>query len=282
MDQAALQDTGINIGKFIGWMVWDSLPWLLLGGMIGLIVAIGLTVLLARRKLLCRHTSGWNLCAKLGYVAILLALPLGVAMLGSIYSIQNKLHAGIDSSVRPMVAAQMPSLRVYLAEQMKQAGSTKVTSIREMIKPFKQHFSYVPTSSGRWERYKAYWVNEVMVEPAFGVIADTIEDKLLEKLNQAGASVAGDSERARQILSLGTAVMVKQNVSDPADAQRFDREITEVVMTNMLAQLKKAFSPLYMSIWLPMLGIGLLILVEIMVYRRFYWPGRAAARAAHG
>lgn len=277
MDQAALQDTGINIGKFIGWMVWDSLPWLLLGGVVGLILAIVLALFLSRRKLLCRHTTGWNLCAKLAYVAILLAMPIGLAMLGSIYSIQNKLHAGIDSSVRPIVAAQMPSLRVYLAEQMKQAGSTKVTSIRDMIKPFKQHFSYVPASNGRWERYKAYWVNDVMVEPAFGVIADTIEDKLLEKLNQAGASVAGDSERARQILSLGAAVLVKQNANDPADAQRFDTEITQVVMSNMLAQLKKAFSPLYMSVWLPMLGIALLILIEILVYRRFYWPSRPGA-----
>ncbi len=274
MTQANMQDMGMSIGKYIGMMIWESLPWILLAGIAGFIVALVLTFYLARRQLLCRHSTGWNLCAKLGYAFILLALPIGAGLFAGVYSVQNKINAGLDIGLRPMIAAQMPSLRMYLAEEMKKAGSTNVTTIREMLKPYKKHFSYVPTSSGRWERYKRYWVNDVMVDPAFGVIADTIEEKLLEKLNQAGAKVAGNEEMARQIFSLGAAVLVKQNSQDPADAVRFDREITQVVMSNLFQKLSQAFSPVYMSIWLPILGIALLMIGEIILYRRYWWPGR--------
>lgn len=275
-----MQDMGMDIGKFIGMAIWQAMPWILLAALGGLIAAIVVIVYLVRRKLLRRHDTAWNLIAKLGYVAILVALPLGAGMFAGVYSIHNKIDAGLDSGLRPLVAAQMPSLRMYLAQEMKKAGSTSVSTIREMIKPFKKHFLYVPTSTGRWERYKAYWVNDVMVEPSFGVLADTLEDKLLDKMNQVGAKVAGNEEAARQLFSLTAAVLVKQNSQDPADAVRFDREITQVVMGNLFTKLNQAFSPVYMSIWLPMLGIALLILGEIIVYRRFYWPDRVRHASA--
>lgn len=274
MTLSGAQDMGLAAGSFVGMLVWQALPWMLLAGAVGLVVAIILTVILVKRQLLRRHTVGWNLLAKLGYVFLLLALPIGASIFAGVYAIHNNINARMDSGLRPMVAAQMPPLRMYLAQEMKKAGSTNVTSIRELIKPFKQHFSYVPTSTGRWERYKAYWVNDVMVEPSFTVLADTIEDKLLEKLNKVGAKVAGNEEAARQVFSLGAAVLVKQDARDPADAQRFDKEITQVVMSKLFMQLSAAFSPLYMSIWLPLLGMALLMVLEIVVYRRFYRPSR--------
>ena len=280
MTQASMQDMGVGIGKFMGMMIWDAIPWVLLAGFAGLIAAIVLVVWLVRRKLLWRHTPGWNLLAKLGYVAILVALPIGSGIFAGVYAVHNRVDAGIESGLRPMVAAQMPPLRMYLAQEMKKAGSTSVTSIREMLKPFKRHIRYVPTSSGRWERYKAYWVNDVMVEPAFGVIADTVEEKLLEKLNQAGAKVAGDEEASRRLFSLGAAILVKQNAHDPADALRFDREITQVVMLNLFDKINQGFKPVYMSVWLPLLCIALLMLAEIMIYRRFYWPQRRGIKVA--
>lgn len=284
MTLSGAQDMGLAAGSFIGILVWQALPWMLLAAAVGLVVAIILTVFLMKRQLLCRHTFGWNLLAKLGYVLLLLALPIGASIFAGVYAVHNSINARLDSGLRPMVAAQMPPLRMYLAQEMKKAGSTNVTSIGELIQPFKQHFSYVPTSDGRWERYKRYWINDVMVEPSFTVLADTIENKLLEKLNKVAAKVAGNEDAARQVFSLGAAVLVKQDARDPADALRFDREITQVVMGNLFTQLSAAFSPLYMSIWLPMLGIALLMVLEIVLYRRFYWPGRPGlpAQAATG
>ncbi len=282
MTLSGAQDMGLAAGSFIGMMIWQALPWMLLAGFAGLVVAIILTVYLAKRRLLCRHTLGWNLAAKLGYVFVLLALPIGASIFAGVYAVHNHINARLDSGLRPMVAAQMPPLRVFLAQEMKKAGSTNVTSIREMIKPFKQHFSYVPTSDGRWERYKGYWINDVMVEPSFTVLADAIESKLLDKLNQVGATVAGNEAAARQVLSLGSTVLVKQNARDAADALSFDREVTEVVMGNLFTQLSVAFSPVYMSIWLPLLGIALLMVLEIVLYRRFYWPDRPGLRAQGG
>ncbi len=247
------QDMGVNVGKFIGLMIWEAAPWILLWTVIGFIAAISLTVFLARREWLRRHTYGWNLAAKLGYVVVLLTLPIGAGVIAGVYTVHNKVNAGIDSGLRPIVAAQMPPLRAYLAEEMRRAGSTDVTTIREMIKPFKQRFMYVATSDGRWERYKRYWINDIMVEPSFTILADTIEDKLLEKLDEVGAKVAGDQERARQIVSLTAAILVKQNSKDPADAIRFDREITQVVMGNLFKRIDQGFSPVYMSIALTLL-----------------------------
>lgn len=276
MTRGIAQDMGVNVGKFIGLMIWEAAPWILLWTVIGFIAAIFLTVFLARREWLRRHTYGWNLAAKLGYVVVLLTLPIGAGVIAGVYTVHSKVNAGIDSGLRPIVAAQMPPLRAYLAEEMRRAGSTEVTTIREMIKPFKQRFMYVATSDGRWERYKRYWINDIMVEPSFTILADTIEDKLLEKLDEVGAKVAGDQERARQIFSLTAAILVKQNSKDPADAIRFDREITQVVMGNLFKRIDQGFSPVYMSIALTLLGIASLMVLEIVLYRRFYWPGRAS------
>lgn len=278
MTLASAQDMGLNVGKFIALTIWEAAPWILLWAVIGFIAAIFLAVYLARREWLCRHSFGWNLAAKLGYVVILLGLPIGAGVIAGVYTVHNKVNAGIDSGLRPIVAAQMPPLRAYLAQEMRRAGSTEVTTIREMIKPFKQRFLYVATSDGRWEGYKRYWINDIMVEPSFTILADTIENKLLEKLDQVGAKVAGDQERARQIFSLTAAILVKQNSHDPADAIRFDREITQVVMGNLFKRIDQGFSPLYMSIALTLLGVALLMVLEIVVYRRFYWPGRPSVK----
>jgi hypothetical protein len=268
------QDVSLSTGKFLLSLIWHAAPWIFLWAALGFIVAIILTVYLAKRNLLKRHDVVWNLCAKLGYVVILLALPIGAGVLSGVYTVHNKVSKELDSGMRPIVAGQLPALRTYLADQMRQAGSTKVTSIKEMLKPFKQHFSYVATSEGRWERFKRYCVNDLVVEPTFTTVADTIEKKLLEKLNKAGAAVAGDDERSRLIFALGAAVLVKQSSQNPADAATFDREITQVVMDNLSKRLDQAFSPLYMTIALTLLGMALLIVLEIVLYRRFYWPGR--------
>ena len=274
------QNMGWNAGGYISSLIWQAAPWMLLAAVAGFVVALMVTFFLARRQLLRRHSGAWNVLAKLVYVVILLALPAGAGVLAGVFSVHHRINARIESDLRPLVAAQMPPLRMYLVREFKNAGSTKVTTIRELIKPFKQRFCYVPTSNGRWERTKRYWINDVMVEPSFTILADAIEDKLLEKLNKVGERVAGNDDTARMLLSLGAAILVKQNTQDPADALRFDREITEVVMSNLFKTMDKAFSPVYVSVWLPLLGITLLIVLEIILYRRYWWPGRASLQVS--
>lgn len=76
-------------------------------------------------------------------------------------------------------------------------------------------------------------------------------------------------------LTMGLTILVKQTSQDPADAATFDRRSPRSSWT-LFKRLDQAFSPVYVSIALTLLGMALLIILEIVLYRRYYWPGRAS------
>lgn len=272
MTQQSAQDWGAVGGKYMGSLVWSAMPGIVLGALAGLVAAIFLILFLRKRRLLKRHAFAWNLLAKCGYLVILLALPLGAGALGGVYRVQGRVNADVNLVVRPLVATEMPGVRQYLVQELRNAGAHKVTSIKAMLKPFKDRFSYVRTSDGRWERFKGYCVNDVLVEPTFGIIAETLENKLRDKLSALGEKVFASNEVAQTVASLGATVLVRSPSEDAAEVKKLDIELIQVVMTNLIKHLNAAFSPLYSSIAFMLLGIAVLLGAEIWVYHRFFRP----------
>ncbi len=183
------------------------------------------------------------------------------------YGIHSKVNAEVEQGVRPILAARMPQLRMYVASELQRVGDPKNLNVDAILKPVKDTFSYDATSRGLWERTKSYWINDVVVNPAFSVIGDVMQDKLIDSLG--GSAVAGSKEGKRQVVTQGVALMAG---ADSADARKFDGELTQLVMANVLFQINGAFSPVYFSILLIVLGVACLLIGEIIVYRRFYRP----------
>jgi hypothetical protein len=266
-DTSSVADMGLNPAAFIGSLLWNAAPWMLLSGLAGLLLAIFLIIHLAKRQLMTRHTYTWNLLAKLGYLVILVTLPLGAAALGGVYGIHSKVNAEVEQGVRPILATRMPQLRAYVTTALQHAGNQQNVNIDAILKPVKDKFSYDPSSRGWWERTKSYWINEVVVNPAFSLIGEVMQDKLIDSLG--GSAVAGSKDGKRQVVNQAAALMTG---ADSADARKFDGELTQLVMANVLFQINGAFSPVYISILLIVLGIACLLIAEIIVYRRFYRP----------
>lgn len=267
LDKSSVADMGMTAASFLGSLLWNAAPWILLSGLAGLILAIFLIVQLAKRQLLTRHTVTWNLLAKLGYLVILVTLPLGAATLGGLYGVHSKVNADVEKEMRPILATRMPQLRAYVATELQRLGDQQHVSVDAILKPVKDKFNYDVTSNGLWERTKSYWINDVVVNPAFALIGEVVQDKMIDTLG--GSAVAGSKEGKRQVVSQGAALMVG---ADSADARKFDGELSQLVLTNIIAQINAAFSPFYLSIVLILFGIACLLIGEIVVYRRFFHP----------
>lgn len=266
-DKSGVADMGLNAAAFIGTLLWNAAPWMLLSGFAGLLLAIFLIVQLVKRRLLTRHTYAWNLLAKLGYLAILVTLPLAAATLGGVYGIHSKVNAEVEKGVRPILAARMPQLRMYVATELQRVGGAQNLKVDAILKPVKEKFDYDALSGGWWERTKSYWINDVVVNPAFSLIGQVMQDQLIDSLG--GSAIAGSKEGKRQVLNQGAALMTG---ADSADARKFDGELTQLVMANVLFQINGAFAPVYFSILLIVIGIAALLIGEILVYRRYYRP----------
>lgn len=267
---ASVQDAGLNSGQLIAALVWRAAPWTVLAAAIGLLIAVILVIYLAKRQLLRRHSALWNALAKLSYVAILVLLPLGAGSLGGLHGVQNALNSVLDTKIKPLVTAYMPQVRLYLVQGLRQAGATRAADMRQMLKPLKEHFSYVAASSGPWEGIKSYWINDVMVAPAFEMIALTAENSLRDRLTTLGATVVGNDAQAQLLVGLGTTVLMHKESDDHADERRLDLELTQVVMDTLAQRLSQGFSPFYLGIFLSMLGIGCLLTAEIIIYHRYF------------
>jgi tetrahydromethanopterin S-methyltransferase subunit G len=272
MTQQSAQDWGSLGGKYVGSLLWSAAPGILLGALVGLVLAIVLIVFLRKRQLLKRHTFAWNMLAKIGYVAILVAVPLGAGAIGGVYRVQSRVNADVDTVVRPLVASEMPGLRKFLVQELRNAGAHKMTSMKELLRPLKERFSYVRTSDGRWERFKGYCVNDVLVEPTFGIIAETLENKLRDKLNAIGEKVFANNEVAQTVASLGATVLVRSPSEDALEVKKLDGELIQVVMSNLFKHLNAAFSPLYSSVAFMLLALAFLLAAEIGVYYRWFRP----------
>ena len=251
----SIQDAGLSVAGFIGSVLLYATPWLLLGGLAGLLLAIVLAFMLMKRQLMHRHTPLWNLCAKLGYVVILAGLPLGAATLGGAYGVHRQIEAALHEDARPVVAKYVPPLRAYAVKAVHSTGGAGMLDLEAMIAPLKRQLRYVPASNGTWERFKAYFVNDLLVDPAFSIGANTVRGQVGDKL-----------------AALSTRVLSRKPAEAAQAARQLDTELTDLVMRNLAAQVTMAFSPFYVSIVLTMAAVALLLLGEIWIYRRYYRP----------
>ncbi len=73
---AQLANWGSSLLPFGSDLLWTALPWMLLCGVAGLVLAVLICYQLARKCLLVRRPPAWHVATKLSYVLILLALPV--------------------------------------------------------------------------------------------------------------------------------------------------------------------------------------------------------------
>ena len=72
---------GSALAPFGSDLLWTVLPWMLLYGVLGFVLALGICHQLARKCLLVRRPPAWHVAAKLSYVLILLGCAKPVHIL---------------------------------------------------------------------------------------------------------------------------------------------------------------------------------------------------------
>lgn len=108
----------LNLGQLFWQLALQAAPWIILFAGVGLVLAIAGCIALHRKRLLQRHRRGWHLAARLSYVAILLALPLAGAALGTIHGTQRAFAGFVQTELVPVLEQHMPALRLYVASQL--------------------------------------------------------------------------------------------------------------------------------------------------------------------
>lgn len=277
--QSNVQDAGNYVGEFASGLFWPALPWILLGVAVGLATALMLVTWIFKRRLLHRHQFVWSLATNLSYVAILLALPVATGVLGGVYGVQKRVNVELDALLQPVVLSYMPAVRTVIIQGLRDAGANKVTSARDLLMPLRQQLRYLPTSDRWWERMKAHWVNDIVVDTAVDAVAAEVETRMRDKLAIVGAAVAGDSDKARLLAGMGIAVLMHRELDSAQEARKLDNELGHVIMLQVKNRINGLFPPLYSGVLFALLALTLLIALEIWLYRRYFRPQAVAIAA---
>ncbi len=240
-----LVNWGSTLAPFGSDLLWSALPWMLLYGVIGFVLALGICYQLARKCLLVRRPPAWHVAVKLSYVLILVALPLLGGGFGAVHSVHRVVNQALERDLQPVVEAQMPALRVYLEQQVKLIAPGQAISMRSLIEPFVQDMYYRPTSGSYWER--------------------------------KGAGFRGQA--TGELASLGTdlAVRLTTDVARQADFSKLDKSVPMIFIDAIKRQAGAYFNSLKITLGLLALAALLLVWGEIMLYRHYYLRRHPAA-----
>lgn len=110
---AQLANWGSSLLPFGSELLWTALPWMLLYGVLGFVLAIIICYQLAKKCLLVRHPRAWHVAAKLSYVLILVALPLLGGAFGAVHSVHRLVNQALVRDLQPVFEAHAPVLRIY-------------------------------------------------------------------------------------------------------------------------------------------------------------------------
>jgi hypothetical protein len=262
----------------LGEVIWDiglqTWPWILLFSACGFIGGLIFSIYLARKRLLKRKHPLWNALAKFSYVLILLAMPLGLGGVGAIYSMQHTINRGLDEQLLPAVTEQMPALARHLDQQLKRFPTGKIVSVRDLVEPLVKDLYYVPTSDGLWERSKARLINDMILSWGAKTLTEAVQRALLAKLEVAG-QVLQDSrmtEKASsdELVRVGGSAIIKfmTDTTKEIDFTQLEETLPSMLVDALKSNFNHSFKSIYVTIFLPMLGMLLLIVVEILYYRR--------------
>jgi len=275
---------GSALAPFGSDLLWTVLPWMLLYGVLGFVLALGICYQLARKCLLVRRPPAWHVAAKLSYVLILLALPLLGGGFGAVHSVHRVVNQALERDLQPVVEAQMPALRVYLEQQARLIAPGQPVSMRSLIEPFVQDMYYRPTSDSYWERSKARWINEFILRRGSVLLTQVLQEQLIARAGVLGDALKGAGFRGQatgELASLGTdlAVRLTTDVARQADFSKLDKSVPMIFIDAIKRQAGAYFNSLKITLGLFALVALLLVWGEIMLYRHYYLRRQPAATA---
>jgi hypothetical protein len=273
-----------NPSSVIWQLALQSSPWVLLFAGIGLVLALIACAVIARKSLLQRHHYAWHLAAKLGYVVILVALPLAGAALGTVYGTQRAFADTVHAELTPALERHMPALRVYLASHLSAYQPGKPASVRELIEPLVQQMYYQPRSDSWWERTKARWINELLLRHAAAQFAQVLQEQLTAQVTRLGGVLTGPDMHGRagsDLARLGSDVVVKltTNMAKEIDFSVLDKSVPQVFADAVIRHFNGVLASVYTMILATLAGLLLLVAGEIVIYRRYFKQELAAAIA---
>lgn len=272
---AQLLNWGSSLAPFGSDLLWTALPWMLLCGVLGFVIAVVICYQLARKCLLVRRPRAWHAAAKLSYVLILLALPLLGGAFGAVHSVHRVVNQALVRDLQPVFEAQAPALRLYLETQARLIAPGQPVSMRSLIEPYVKSMYYQPTSNSYWERSKARWINDFILRRGSVLLTDVLQEQLISKVSVLGEALKGSDFRgqpASELAKLGTdlAVRVTTDVTRQADFSKLDKSLPMIFIDAIKRQASAYFNSLKITIGLFALAALLLVWGEIMLYRHYY------------
>lgn len=275
---------GSALAPFGSDLLWTVLPWMLLYGVLGFVLALGICHQLAKKCLLVRRPPAWHVAAKLSYVLILLMLPLLGGGFGAVHSVHRVVNQALERDLQPLVEAQMPALRVYLEQQVKLIAPGQPISMRSLLEPYVQGMYYRPTSDSYWERSKARWINAFILRRGSVLLTQVLQEQLIARVGLLGEALKGANFRGQatgELAALGTdlAVRLTTDVARQADFSKLDQSVPMIFIDAIKRQAGAYFNSLKITLGLFALLTLLLVWGEIMLYRHYYLRRQPAATA---
>ena len=244
-----LASWGSSLLPFGSDLLWTALPWMLLCGVAGLVVAVLICYQLARKCLLVRRPPAWHVVAKLSYVLILLALPVLGGAFGAVHSMHRLVNQALVRDLQPVFETHAPVLRIYLEQRVKLMAPGQPVSMRSLIEPFVQGMYYRPASGSYWERSKARWINEFILRRGSLLLTEVLQDQLITRAGVLGETLTG---------------------ADLRNLSKLDKSLPMVLIDAIGQQASAYFNSLKLTIGLFLLLALLLVWGEIMLYRHYY------------
>lgn len=276
---------GSNLAPFVGDLALGALPWILLYGALGFVVAVIISWKLARKNVLVRRPRAWNILAKLSYVLMLAALPLLGGAFGAVHSVHRIVNQALERDVQPVFVTYMPTLRIYLEQQVKLIQPGQPISMRSLIDPLVKGMYYQPTSNSVWERSKARWVNELILRRGSVLLTQVLQEQLIARVGLLGEALKSSDFRGQpgsELAKLGTdlAVRVTTDVTRNADFSKLDKTLPVIFIDAIKQKASAYFNSLKITLAVFLALALLVVWGEVMIYRRFYlrrYPIDAAA-----
>ena len=246
---AQLANWSSSLLPFGSELLWTALPWMLLYGVLGFVLAIVICYQLAKKCLLVRRPRAWHVAAKLSYVLILVALPVLGGAFGAVHSVHRLVNQALVRDLQPVFEAHAPVLRLYLEQRVRLIAPDQPVSMRSLIEPLVQSMYYKPVSDGVWERSKARWINEFTLRRGSVLLTEVLQAQLVSRVGVLGETLKG---------------------SDLRDLSKLDKSLPLVFVDAIGRQASAYFNSLKLTIGLFLLLALLLVWGEIMLYRHYY------------
>ena len=244
-----LASWGSSLLPFGGELLWTALPWILLCGVAGFVLAALICYQLARKCLLVRRPPAWHVAAKFSYVLILVALPVLGGAFGAVHSVHRVVSQALVRDLQPVFAAHAPALRIYLEQRVRLMAPDQPVSMRSLLEPLVHSMVYRPASNSYWERSKAHWINEIILRRGGVLLTEVLQDQLIARAGVLGDTLTG---------------------ADLRDLSKLDKSLPMVLIDAIEHQASAYFHSLKLTVALFALLALLLVWGEIMLYRHYY------------